>query len=67
MRLVHYLEHWLSGTGTHLQVTDFVPESHPIRQWADTFPWAALCSHTLPTWPTARVRPRLVGAGIAQA
>jgi hypothetical protein len=23
-------------------VADFVPESHPIRQWADTFPWAAL-------------------------
>jgi hypothetical protein len=25
-----------------LQVTDFVPATHPIRQWADTFPWAAL-------------------------
>jgi hypothetical protein len=23
-------------------VADFVPESHPIRQWAETFPWAAL-------------------------
>jgi transposase len=23
-------------------VADFVPETHPIRQWADTFPWAAL-------------------------
>jgi hypothetical protein len=23
-------------------VADFVPESHPTRQWADTFPWAAL-------------------------
>jgi Transposase domain (DUF772) len=44
MRLVHYLQHWLSGTGTRLQVTDFVPESHPIRPWADTFPWAALVS-----------------------
>ena len=27
-----------------LHVTDFVPEAHPIRQWADTFPWAALVS-----------------------
>jgi IS5 family transposase len=27
-----------------LQVIDFVPKSHPIRQWADTFPWAALIS-----------------------
>lgn len=23
-------------------MADFVPETHPIRQWADTFPWAAL-------------------------
>jgi hypothetical protein len=44
MRLVRYLQHWLSGTGTPLQVTDFVPKTHPIRQWADTFPWAALVS-----------------------
>ena len=44
MRLVRYLQHWLSGTGTHLQVTDFVPATHPIRLWADTFPWAALVS-----------------------
>jgi hypothetical protein len=34
----------LSGTGTPLQVTDFVPVTHPIRQWADTFPWATLVS-----------------------
>ena len=44
MRLVHFLQHWLSGTGTRLRVTDFVPEAHPIRQWAETFPWAALVS-----------------------
>jgi hypothetical protein len=42
MRLVRYLQHWLSGIGPRLQVADFVPDSHPIRQWADTFPWAAL-------------------------
>lgn len=42
MRFVRYLPHWLSGTGARLQVTDFVPVMHPIRQWADTFPWAAL-------------------------
>jgi hypothetical protein len=23
-------------------VADFVPETHPLRQWADTFPWTAL-------------------------
>ena len=44
MRLVRYLQHWLSGTGARLPVTDFVPASHPIRQWADTFPWTALVS-----------------------
>ena len=44
MRLVRFLQHWLSGTGTPLHVTDFVPETHPIRQWADTFPWASLVS-----------------------
>jgi hypothetical protein len=44
MRLVHDLQHWLSGTGTHVQVTDFVPDAHPIRRWADTFPWVALVS-----------------------
>ena len=44
MRFVHYLQHWLGGTGVRLQVTDFVPVMHPIRQWADTFPWAALVS-----------------------
>lgn len=44
MRLVRSLQHWLSGTGTRLHVTDFVPETDPIRQWADTFPWATLVS-----------------------
>jgi len=42
MRFVHYLQHWLGDTGTPLQVADFVPVMHPIRQWADTFPWAVL-------------------------
>ena len=44
MHVVRYLQHWLSGTGARLHVTDFVPASHPLRQWADTFPWAALVS-----------------------
>lgn len=42
MRLFRHLQHWLSGQGPRLHVADFVPETHPIRQWADTFPWAAL-------------------------
>jgi Transposase domain (DUF772) len=63
MQLFRYLQHWLTGRGPCLQVADFVPETHPIRQWADTFPWAALvaaidCSFArrLPT-PTTRGRP----------
>ena len=42
MRLLRQLQHWLTGTGRPLIVADFVPETHPVRQWADTFPWAAL-------------------------
>ena len=44
MRLVRQLQHWVSGPGTPWQVIDFVPKAHPIRQWADTLPWAALVS-----------------------
>ena len=42
MRLFRHLQHWVSGQGPRLHVADFVPATHPIRQWADTFPWAAL-------------------------
>jgi Transposase domain (DUF772) len=42
MPLFRYLQHWLSGRGPCLQLADFVPETHPLRQWAETFPWAAL-------------------------
>jgi hypothetical protein len=42
MRLFRHLQHWLTGSGTRLQVADFVPKTHPLRQWAETFPWVAL-------------------------
>src|ERR671924_378003 len=42
MQLLRYLQHWLTGRGPCLQVADFVPETHPIRQWTETFPWRAL-------------------------
>jgi len=42
MRLLRHLQHWLTGPGRPLVVTDFVPETPPLRQWADTFPWTAL-------------------------
>jgi Transposase domain (DUF772) len=42
MRLFRHLQHWLSGHGQRLHVADVVPVTPPIRQWADTLPWAAL-------------------------
>ena len=62
MRLLRHLQHWLTGQGFQIAVAEFVPETHPIRQWADTFPWTALVAavdrsfaQRFPT-PTARGR-----------
>jgi hypothetical protein len=32
----------LLGRGPQLRTAEFVPETHAIRLWADTFPWDAL-------------------------
>jgi hypothetical protein len=63
MQMLRYLQRWLTGRGPCLQVADIVPATHPIRQWADTFPWATLvaavdCSFAqrFPK-PTTRGRP----------
>jgi hypothetical protein len=62
MRLLRGLQHWLSGTGLPLQVADFVPDTHPLRQWADTYPWTALVAaieHSFATrFPTRSPRGR---------
>lgn len=42
MGILRHLQHWLSGRGPQLLTAEFVPETHAIRQWADTFPWDAL-------------------------
>ena len=42
MGILHHLQHWLTERGPHLQIAEFVPETHPIRLWADTFPWDAM-------------------------
>jgi hypothetical protein len=42
MRLLRHLQQWLTGRGPPICGGDFVPETHPWRQWADTLPWAAL-------------------------
>lgn len=62
MRLLRQLQHWLTGTGRPVSVADFVPEPHPVRQWADTFPWAALVAavdrHVAQHCPTPTARGR---------
>ena len=62
MRLLRQLQHWLTGAGRPLIVAEFVLETHPLRQWADTFPSDALVTavdrnfaQRFPT-PTARGR-----------
>ena len=63
MKLLRYLQHWLTGRGACLHVADFVPETHPIRQWADTLPWAVLVTAVDRSFaqrfpkPTTRGRP----------
>ena len=42
MGILRHLQHWLSGRGPQLLTAEFVPETHAIRLWADTFPWDAL-------------------------
>ena len=42
MRLLRHLQQWVGGTGSSIAMADFVPDSHPIRLWADTFPWDQL-------------------------
>ena len=42
MGIRRYLQHWCTGRGVYLQTAAFVPDTHPIRQWADTFPWEAM-------------------------
>ena len=43
-------------------MADFVPESRPLRQWADTFPWTALVAaverHFTQRFPTPTARGR---------
>ena len=62
MKLFRYLQHWLTGRGPYLQVANFVPETHPIRQWAQTFPWEALLAAVdrafAQRFPRARTRGR---------
>lgn len=42
MGTIRQLRHWLKGQGSRINVCEFVPQTHPLQQWADTFPWPAL-------------------------
>src|SRR2546428_11197961 len=42
MGIVRHLQHWFIGRGPHVQTAEFVPESTPIRLWADPFPWDSM-------------------------
>ena len=42
MGILRHLQHWCIGRGPHLQTAEFVPETPPIRLWADTFPWDSM-------------------------
>jgi hypothetical protein len=62
MKLFRYLQHGLTGRRPCLQVADFGPETHPIRQWAQTCPWeariAAVERACTPRFPRANTRGR---------
>jgi len=42
MGIVRHLQHWLGGKGSRLVVADFVPRDHPLRLWANAFPWVPM-------------------------
>lgn len=62
MKRFRYRQHGLTGRGPCLQVADFVPETHPIRPWAQTFSWeafiAAVDRSFAQRFPRARTRGR---------
>jgi hypothetical protein len=66
MRFLRYRQHWLTGAGRAVIVAEFVPEPHPLRQWAATLPWAALVAavdqHFAQRFPPSTARGR---AGVA--
>jgi hypothetical protein len=77
MPILRCLQHWLTGRGPCLQVADFVPETHPLRQWAETFPWAALghsrgplvrpaLPQTHHAWTAAGLDAGAVGVGVVE-
>ena len=46
MSRLRQLRHWLTGRGRRIGVSEFVPETHPLRQWADVIPWPEFVAAT---------------------
>jgi hypothetical protein len=46
MGKLRQLCHWLTGPETSIEVSAFVPPTHPLRQWADGLPWAPFVEAT---------------------
>jgi len=40
MGKLRQLRHWVTGQGRSIDVSEFVPPSHPLRQWSDVLPWS---------------------------
>ena len=40
MGKLRQLCHWMTGQGKKIDVSEFVPHDHPLRQWADVLPWS---------------------------
>jgi hypothetical protein len=74
MQLFRSLQPWLTGRGPCLPVAGVVPDTHPLRQWAETFPRAALvaavdrsCAQRVPTLTTRGRPPLSTRVGLALA
>ena len=46
MGKLRQLCHWLTGQGKSIDVSEFVPPTHPLRQWADVLPWSKFVEAT---------------------
>ena len=57
MGIVGQLRHWLTGQGKSMVVSEFVPQSHPLRQWSDVVPWSKFVSRVNEKAKRARVSP----------
>ena len=77
MRLFRYLQHWLAGHGTRLQVADFVPPTLPppamgryvSLDYAGGSDQEKLCPafpQRRHPWPSTRLASGVTGIGVAQ-